>query len=343
MKEMMDAVVFERYGAVRDVVKFGTAQKPHIKPDEVLIQSSAWGVNPIDIKRVTGAVKRAIPEKFPATLGYDVSGIVFEKGSQVQHIALGDEVFTALEQGLGSGAFAEYVAVPARAVALKPRNLTLQDAAVLGVVGLTAWQAFREVFYVQPGHKILIHAGAGGVGTFAIQLAKHLGALVATTCSEAKKPLMAALGADVIIDYRKENFRTIVKEYDVVLDTLGGQTLLDSLYCLRAGGTLISVTGVPDNHFGKQHKLNPLVRTAIWMMNRPIYRLCKERGVEYRFLLKSSRGKDLQVVADLVERGVVRPVIDTVYPTQKILDALEYVAAGHATGKVVVSASGLGL
>jgi alcohol dehydrogenase len=306
------------------------------KPHEVLIEVHAASVNPVDLKRVTGVTKLVLPYKFPATLGYDVSGVVVEVGKNVRHFGIGDEVYTAFTHDIGSGAFAEYATVAASALAFKPRNLTHLEAASVPVAGLTVWQAFTELFKLHIGHKVLVHAGAGGVGTFAIQLAKALGAMVATTASAPKHELVKALGADVIVDYRTDNFRRLLKDYDLVLDTLGGQSLIDSFYCLRRGGMVISVSGAPDNQFGKEMKVNPLVRMAIWAMNRSVYRAARENKAEYRFLLKKSRGEDLAALADLIERGFIKPVIDRIYPLAQALDALEYLQTGHATGKVVL-------
>jgi NADPH:quinone reductase-like Zn-dependent oxidoreductase len=334
---MMKAIYIKQYGAVKDVVRFGEMPKPKPHPDEVLIEVHAASVNPVDFKRVSGATKLVMPYTFPAVIGYDVSGVVVEVGKNVRHFSVGDEVYTAFTHQIGSGAFAEYATAPESALAFKPRNLSHAEAASIPVVGLTSWQAFTDVFKLRAGHKVLIHAGAGGVGTFAIQLAKYLGAMVATTASASKHELVKSLGADVIVDYRTDNFRRLLKDCDLVLDTLGGQGLMDSFYCLRRGGMVISISGAPDKYFGKAMRLNPFVRVALWAMNRSVYRVARETETEYRFLLKSSRGEDLAAITDLVERRIIHPVIDRSYPLAQAADALEYLQTGHATGKVVLT------
>ncbi len=337
----MKAFQIERYGAVADVLRLKNIDVPRFGANDVVVEVHAASINPVDLKYISGEMKMAFPLKFPHTLGYDISGVVSAIGNNVTMFKVGDEVYTGLEYGLGSGAFAEFAVIPQTHLAYKPRNCNHAKAASLPVAGLTALQAFTHIYKLQKGQKVLIHAGAGGVGTLAIQLAKHLGAIVATTASEAKKPLVSRLGADVIIDYTKENFRQIIKDYDLVLDTLGGQVLLDSLYCLKKGGTLISISGTPDNQFGKEIQISlpakVAVRTALWFMNRSIYRLCNQLDVEYHYLFKKTEAEDLRTLAELVEQNVLEPVIDRVVPFAQVVEALEYLQTGRATGKVVLA------
>jgi alcohol dehydrogenase len=211
-----------------------------------------------------------------------------------------------------------------------------EQAASVPLVGLTAWQALIEKAKLQPGQKVLIHAGSGGVGTIAIQLAKHLGATVATTTSTPNVEWVKSLGADVVIDYKADDFATVLRDYDVVLDTRGGETLEKSLRVLKPGGKVISVAGPPEPNFAKEFGVNWLLIQAMRVLSFRIRRKAKQRGVTYSFLFMKASGDQLRELGGLIDSGVIRPVVDRVFPFQSTTDALAYVEKGRAKGKVVV-------
>ncbi|OUL80975.1 NADP-dependent oxidoreductase, partial [Paraburkholderia hospita] len=246
----MKAFVVDRYGR-KNGVRAGDMPAPELREDDVLIQIHAAGVNPLDSKIRDGAFKLILPYRLPLILGNDLAGVVARVGSRVRRFRPGDEVYARPPKDR-IGTFAEFIAIKEDAVALKPKALSMEEAASIPLVGLTAWQALVERGQLKKGQKVLVHAGSGGVGTFAIQLAKHLGAIVATTASAPNAGLMKQLGADIVIDYRKDDFAATLKDFDVVLDTQGGNTLERSLRVLKPGGKLIGIAGPPDPDFAAQ-------------------------------------------------------------------------------------------
>src|SRR5215216_1990132 len=224
---MMKAFIVDRYGSA-DRVRAGEMPDPELREDDVLVQVHAAGVNALDSKIRNGEFKRILPYRLPLILGHDVAGVVVRIGSRVRRFKRGDEVYARPADGR-IGAFAEFIAIKEDDVAIKPKALTMEEAASIPLVGLTAWQALIERAHLKKAQKLLIHAGSGGVGTFAIQLAKHVGATVATTTSAANADLVRSLGADVVIDYKKEDFSRVLSGYDVVLNSLGNDTLEKSL------------------------------------------------------------------------------------------------------------------
>src|SRR5437660_11878893 len=219
--------------------------EPEVRDDDVLVQVRAASLNQLDSKIRDGEFKFILPYRLPLILGNDVAGVVVRVGRKVRRFKPGDEVYARPHQDR-IGTFAEFIAMNEADIALKPKNLTMEEAASLPLVGLTAWQVLVERAKLKQGQKVLIHAGSGGVGTFAIQLAKHLGAIVATTTSTANLEWVKRLGADIVIDYRKDDFEKILHDYDVVLNSLGAETLEKSLRVLKPGGKLISISGPPD-------------------------------------------------------------------------------------------------
>ncbi|WP_408902019.1 NADP-dependent oxidoreductase [Plastoroseomonas hellenica] len=269
-------------------------------------------------------------------LGNDVAGVVVRVGANVRRFKPGDEVYARPAQDR-IGTFAECIAMDEADVAMKPNNLTMQEAASIPLVALTAWQVLVERAKLQKGQRVLIHAGSGGVGTIAIQLAKHLGAYVATTTSAANIPLVKSLGADVVVDYRKDAFEKVLQGYDVVLNSLGKDTLEKSLRVLKPGGTLISISGPPDPDFARQSGSGWLLRQVMRLLSFGIRRKSKRRGISYSFLFMRANGGQLGKITSLIEAGAIRPVIDRVFPFEKTNEALDYVGTGRARGKVVVA------
>src|SRR6266699_6413341 len=277
----MKAFVVGRYGSP-DGVQMREVPESGVGAQDVLVQVRAASVNLLDAKIRDGEFKQILPYRVPFVLGHDVAGVVVRAGPAVRSFAPGDEVYARPGQD-HIGTFAELAAVHQDDLARKPATLSMEESAALPLVALTAWQALVERADLRPGQKILIHAGSGGVGTIAIQLAKHLGASVATTASATKTDVVKSLGADVVIDYRKQAFETILHDYDVVLDTVGGETLDKSLRVLKPGGKVISVTGPPDPALAKEFGVNPVIRLAIAALSYRIRRRARRRQVTYSY------------------------------------------------------------
>ncbi|ULR47908.1 NADP-dependent oxidoreductase [Streptomyces deccanensis] len=331
----MRALTVERYGD-KAGVRIGEVPDPQVGADDVLVRVHAASINPLDRMIRDGEMKTILPYKVPFVLGNDLAGVVIEVGSAVTRFAVGDEVFARPDKDR-IGTFAELIAVHQDDVALKPASLTMEEAASLPLVGLTSWQALVERAHIQPGQRVLIHAGSGGLGSIAIQLAKQLGAHVATTASTANIDLVKHLGADVVVDYKKQAFETVLHDYDVVLDSLGGQTLQKSLEVLKPGGKVISVAGPPDAALGRELGANPVIRLAMSALSFRIRRAARRRNVTYSFLFMKASGDQLRELTSLVEADKIHPVVDTVFPFESAREALEYLEAGHAkAGKVVV-------
>jgi alcohol dehydrogenase len=330
----MRAAFIRRYGGP-EVVEIGEQPEPPLEADDLRVAVHAASVNPIDFKTRAGAIKRLLPYRFPLVLGSDLSGVVTDVGAQVTRFRPGDAVFARLDKDR-IGSFAEFALVRESAAALKPKNLDHVQAASLPLVGLTSWQAMLDVARLERGQKVLIHAGSGGIGTFAIQLAHHLGATVATTASARNLELVKRLGADLVVDYKTQRFEDVCRDQDMVFDTQGGATQERSFACLRRGGVMVSIAGSPDAKFARERGLGPLVVAVLaWKMRRTT-RLARERGVRFEYLFMSPSGEQLSKIAELVERAVIRPVVDRVFPLADANEALAYSESGRATGKVIV-------
>jgi NADPH:quinone reductase-like Zn-dependent oxidoreductase len=330
----MRALVFKRYGGP-DQVAFADLPCPVPKPDEILVQVHAAGLNPVDNMIRAGKMKAVFRPQLPATLGSDVAGVVQEVRASVTRFKPGDAVFASIFE-LKTGALAEFALVPENAAALKPAHLDSVQAASIPMVGLTSWQALKERAHLKPGQKVFIPAGAGGIGTFAIQLAKYLGAKVATTTSAGNVALVRSLGADEVIDYHKQQFEDVLRDYDVVLGTLRGDSLEKSLQILRPKSIIVSLIGPPDAAFGRSKGMNFLMVFALGLMSLKMNRHARKRGVEYSFLFVHPDGSQLAEIGELLEAGRIRPVIDKVFPFDQAKEALAYVEKGRARGKVVV-------
>jgi NADPH:quinone reductase-like Zn-dependent oxidoreductase len=330
----MQAWIVDQYrknGALR----LGDLPEPEVRERDVLVAVHATSLNPLDAKIRDGEFKLILPYRLPLVLGNDVAGVVVRVGPKVRGFKPGDEVY-ARPGKKRIGTFAEFIAMDEADVALKPANLTMDAAASLPLVSLTAWQALVERAGLKPGQKVLIHAGSGGVGTVAIQLAKHLGATVATTTSTANVDLVRSLGADIVIDYKKEDFAKRLSGYDVLLNSLGQDTLEKSIDVLKPGGKLISISGPPDPAFAESAGLNWLLRQAVRLLSFGIRRKAKQRGVDYSFLFMQASGEQLRGIAALVESGILRPVIDRSFAWREVNEAMDYLATGRAKGKIVI-------
>ncbi|EHK74301.1 hypothetical protein SM0020_29700 [Sinorhizobium meliloti CCNWSX0020] len=331
----MKAFILDRYGK-KQALRLGDMPEPVPGPDDVLVAVEAAGLNQLDSKIRDGAFKPILPYKPPLVLGHDLAGTVVQVGAKVRRFKAGDAVYARPRDGQ-IGTFAERIAVKEADLALKPANLTMAEAASIPLVGLTAWQVLVERAQIKPGQKVLIHAGSGGVGTSAIQLAKHLGATVATTASAANAALVRELGADIVINYRSQKFEEELSGYDVVLNSLDAATLEKSLRVLKPGGKLISISGPPDPAFARARGLNVAIRLVLRMMSAGIRRKAKRAGVDYSFLFMHADGGQLGRIAKLIEDGTIRPVVDGVFPFEQLNEAFATIDTGRAKGKVVVT------
>ena len=330
----MKAFIVKRYGK-KEKLQLTELAEPRVKENEVLVQVYAAGVNQLDSKIRNGEFKLILPYKAPFTLGHDVAGVVTKVGSRVTKFKVGDEVY-ARPADHRIGTFAEYISMNENDVALKPENISMEEASSIPLVGLTAWQALVEKANLKKGQKVFIQAGSGGVGTFAIQLAKHLGATVATTTSANNIDLVKSLGADIVIDYKKEDFETRLKDYDVVLNSQDTKTLEKSLRILKPNGKVISISGPPDVDFAKQIGAPWFVKLIMKILSSGIRKKAKRLRVNFSFLFMRAEGNQLSEITLLINAGIIKPVMDKVFPFEQINEAMSYVETGRAKGKVVV-------
>jgi len=330
----MKAFILKRYGK-KEKLQLTEIAEPVVKENDILVQVHSVGVNLLDSKIRNGEFKMILPYKTPFTLGHDVAGVVTKVGANVSKFKVGDEVY-ARPADHRIGAFAAFISMNENDVAIKPKNLSMEEAASIPLVGLTAWQALIEKANLKKGQKVFIQAGSGGVGTFAIQLAKHLGATAATTTSAANIDLVKSLGADIIIDYKKDDFETILKDYDVVLNSQDARTLEKSLKILKHGGKVISISGPPDPDFGREIKANWFLKIILKLLSAGIRKKAKRLGVHFSFLFMRAQGEQLSQITKLIESGIIKPVMDKVFPFEQTNEAMSYVETGRAKGKVVV-------
>ncbi|MCD9019704.1 NADP-dependent oxidoreductase [Parachryseolinea silvisoli] len=330
----MKAFIVNRYGK-KEKLQLAEIAEPVVKETEILVQIHSAGVNLLDSKIRNGEFKMILPYKPPFVLGHDVAGVVTKVGSNVSKFKVGDEVY-ARPADHRIGAFAEFISINENDVAIKPKKLTMDEAASIPLVGLTVWQALIEKANLKKGQKVFIQAGSGGVGTFAIQLAKHLGATVATTTSATNIDLVKSLGADVVIDYKKDNFETMLNGYDVVLNSQDQKTLEKSLQVLKPGGKLISISGPPDIEFAKKIKAPWYVQLIMKLLSSGVKKKAKRLNVGFSFLFMRAQGRQLSKITSLIDLGVIRPVIDKVFPFEATNEAIAYVESGRAKGKVVI-------
>jgi NADPH:quinone reductase-like Zn-dependent oxidoreductase len=319
----MKAFIVTHYGP--DGLRSADVPTPIVGPRDVLV----------DMRAANGEFKQLIKYQRPFVLGHDLSGVITKVGADVRGFTVGDEVY-ARPRDLRIGAFAEEVAIDADDIALKPASLSFEEAAAVPLVALAAWQALVEVADVQPGQKVLVHAGAGGLGSTVVQVAKHLGAYVATTARTKDVDRVRALGADEVIDFTQQDFTDLLSGYDVVLDSLGAASLETSLTVLKPGGLAISVVGPPDPHFATQLG-QPLFKPVMAVLSRKIRRQARRLGVRYSFLFMRASGSQLATLAALYDDGTLRPVLDRSFPFDRTLDAMAYVEQGKAAGKIVVT------
>lgn len=332
----MNAFALTKYGTPLRAVDM---PEPVLGEQEVLVRVAAAGINHGDERLRSGEFRAVFPFRLPMVIGSEFSGEVVATGSRVDRVEIGQNVFAYADLAR-MGAFAEFVAIDQAHVARVPQTVSVVEAAALPVVGLTAWQGLVQMGDLRSGQTVLIHGGSGGVGSMAIQLAKHLGATVATTAGAANADRVREVGADIFIDYRSQDFARVLRDLggvDLVLDTQGGDTLKRSIDIVRPGGLVIGITGPPDPDFAADRDVNPLVKGAIRALSSRVRRQADRRGVRYRFLFTAPDGAHLAELAGLVDQGVLRPLVDRVLPFEQIPQALAGTLAGGTRGKVLVT------
>ena len=329
----MKAFIVEHYG--KTGLRPAQIREPNVGPRDVLVRVCAASINPLDKMIRNGEFKLLLKYKTPFVLGHDVAGVVTQVGGDVRSFKPGNEVY-ARPRDLRIGAFAEYIAIDQADIALKPTSLTMEESAAIPLVALAAWQALVDLAHVRPGQKVFVHAGAGGLGSTVVQLARHLGAYVATTARGSDEDKLRGLGANEVIDYTKADFSKLLSAYDVVLDSLGGDTLAKSLTVLKPGGLAISVVGPPDAAFAVQIG-RPLLKPVMALLSRKVRAQARRLGVPYAFFFMRPSGAQLKSLAALYDAGTLRPVLDRTFSFDETLDAMAYVEQGRARGKVVVT------
>ncbi len=331
----MKAFIIKKYSK-KEKLQLTEVAEPIAKENEVLVQIHAAGVNLLDSLIKTGEFKLFLPYKTPIINGHDMAGTVVKVGSDVKNFKVGDEVYSRVGD-YRIGTFAEYIAVNESDLAIKPKNLTMEEAASIPLVGLTSWQALVEIGKLKKGQKVFIQAGSGGVGTFAIQLAKHLGAFVATTTSTTNIDLVKSLGADLVIDYKTEDFEAKLKDYDLVLHSNRDPKILEkSLRILKSGGQLISLVGPPTPEFAEEIGSPWYIKLITTLISSSAKKKAKKLNTTFKFLFMRAEGSQLEQITQFIESGVIKPVIDKVFPFEQTNDAMAYVESGHTKGKVVI-------
>ena len=329
----MKAFVVHHYGP--DGLQPADVPAPSVGPRDVLVDVRAASINPLDKMVRNGEFKQLLRYKPPFVLGHDVAGVVTQVGADVREFKVGDEVYSR-PRDLRIGTLAELIAIDADDVALKPQSLSFEEAGAVPLVALAAWQALVDVAAAKPGQKVLVHAGAGGLGSTLIQVAKRLGAHVATTASSKDLDKVRELGADEVIDYRSQDFADVLSGFDVALDSLGGTNLEKSLTVLKPGGLAISVVGPPDPAFARQLG-QPMLAPVMAVLGRKVRKQAKKLGVRYSFFFMHADGAQLKTLAALYDDGTLRPVLDRTFTFDQTLEAMTYVEQGKANGKIVVT------
>ncbi len=327
----MKALQIVKYGKIRDCLTFNEVSKPTIQVKDVLIEVKAAAINPIDKSIILGNLQGMLPIPLPSTSAYDVSGIVVEKGNEVSNFEIGDLVYSRVPQEQ-MGTLAEFVAVTSNAVSKKPGNISFEEAASLPLAGLTALQSL-EYAGIKENDKVLIHAGSGGVGSFAIQYAKAKGAYVYTTTSTSNLEWVKELGADRVIDYKTEDYKAIVKDADIVFDTLGKNYTTEAFSVVKKGGMVVSVVGPLDEESAKMFGM------ADYKLPTELSNLISEKEATYKFIFMHPNGSHLGEIKALVEDDKIKSIIDKVYPFSESIEAFTHLASGRAKGKIVVKIS----
>jgi NADPH:quinone reductase-like Zn-dependent oxidoreductase len=324
----MKALQIIKYGEIQDSLAFNEVNKPTVQATDLLIEVKAAAINPIDKSIILGNLQSMLPIPMPSTSAYDVSGIVVELGNEVSEFEIGDLVYSRVPQEQ-MGTITDYVAVTSTAVSKKPNNISFEEAASLPLAGLTAMQSL-EYAGIKENDIVLIHAGSGGVGSFAIQYAKAKGAYVYTTTSTNNVSWVKELGADRVIDYKTEDYKSIVKDADIVFDTLGKNYTMEAFGVVKKGGKVVSVVGPLDEANAKMFGM------ADYKLPEELAKLSSEKAAEYKFIFMHPNGSHLKEIKALVEDDKIKPIIDKVYPFSESIEAFIHLASGRAKGKIVI-------
>jgi NADPH:quinone reductase-like Zn-dependent oxidoreductase len=332
----MRAYVLKHYGGPEGSLLMDVPA-PQPRPGDIIVNVRASGLNPVDFKFRQGKLRAILRPKLPFVLGNELAGEVVAAGRDVKRFGVGDRVFARVAKDR-AGAFAEQACVDEADAARMPRNLDFTAAAAVPLAGLTALQALRDELHVQPGQKVFISGGAGGVGTFAIQIAKWLGAHVTTTASKRGEALVRSLGCDEVIDYTSESISAAGRQFDAGFDLIGGKTLEQMFEVMKPGTRIVSVAAMPEPQTAiRDLGGSPALSAVFWLISYGIRSRARRAGVSYRYLFMHPSGTDLAQLAELIEQGKLQAVVDRTYPFAQITEALDYVESGRAKGKVVVT------
>ncbi|MBZ5490347.1 MAG: NADP-dependent oxidoreductase [Acidobacteriia bacterium] len=335
----MKAVIAEQYGGSEVLELNHDLPVPRVGPNGVLVEVRAASVNPVDWKLRQGLLHAVMPVVFPVIWGCDLSGVVKEVGPSVTLFKPGDEVYGMKDGYVAKtyrGTYAQYVVVPEKSLAAKPKNLTYEEAAAVPLAALTAWQAMIQQGKLKPGQRVLIHAGAGGVGVMAIQLAKAFGAYVAATASPRNQDLLGELGADLAIDYTREKIGKVRPKFDLVLDGVGRSVWAESFRALKIGGRLVTLTApVPEQSSGKVRFFATAIRGIVFGVARGLL-----SGKRLSMTRVKPRGGELEKISALIDAGKIRPVVEKVFALEQIAEAHRLSEIGHVRGKLVIKIRG---
>ena len=331
----MKAWAIENYGS-DSKLKLMDFDTPKLQANEVLIEIKAASINPVDFKIRDGKLKQVLPYELPLILGNDCSGVIVEIGKDIKNFKVGDEIYTRPGKNK-IGTLAEFIAVAESDIALKPKSLSFEEAAGIPLVGLTSWQALFDRGELKSGDRVFIPAGSGGVGSFAVQLAKRHGAYVYTNTSGRNVDFVKSLGADRVFNYKEEDFSEEIEELSLVFDTIGGETQNKAISCLKKGGKLVSIVGPPTSRFMKEMNKGIIFQILGLVMSFTTNLAAFIKGVRYEFMFMTPSGLQLTKIAKLIDEGSIKPVVDKVYPFEEANEALAHVERGHSLGKVIVS------
>ncbi|APS38619.1 MULTISPECIES: NADP-dependent oxidoreductase [unclassified Salegentibacter] len=327
----MKALQIVKYGEIKESLSINEIEKPTIQSNDILVEVKAASLNPIDYKMAQGHLKELLDLNLPVTIGFDVSGVVVEKGNDVTGFEVGDEIYARVPQEQ-MGTIAEFVTINADKVAKKPENISFEEASGLPLTGLTAIQALEKAG-LKEDDRILIHAGSGGVGSFAIQYAKAKGAIVYTTTSSKNVDWVKALGADRVIDYKEEDYKEVANNLDIVFDTLGDDYTFDAFKIIKKGGVVTSIVGPPDEESAK------IMGIPDYKLPEQLSNLIEEKSIAYKHTWMQPNAAQLKEIKTMVEEGNIKPTVDLIYEFEDGIDAYEYLATGRAEGKVIISLS----
>ena len=327
----MKALQITTYGELKDSLVIKTIKKPSLQSKEVLVEVKAAALNPIDYKLAQGHLKDLVPLDLPVTIGFDVSGVIVEKGAEVTNFEIGDDIYARVPHEQ-MGTVAEFVTVSSDTIAKKPDSISYEEASALPLAGLTAIQALEKAG-LKKDDRILIHAGSGGVGSFAIQYAKTKGAIVYTTTSSKNVDWVKALGTDRVIDYTEENYKEVANNLDLVFDTLGDSYTFEAFDIIKEGGKVSSIAGPPSEETAKQMGIEG------YKLPEELTEKIQAKSADYFFTWMQPNADQLNAITAMVQDGQIKPIVDLIYSFEDSIEAYQYLATGRAKGKIIISLS----